>query len=74
MAYATSNAHIAHSPLTERFATVISNAFKGFVLSVAEGRYKSELSHLSNRELADIGIKRADIPTIAREAARGTRT
>jgi uncharacterized protein YjiS (DUF1127 family) len=74
MAYATSNAHIAHSPLAERFATVISKFFTNFALSVAEGRYMSELSNLSNRELADIGIKRTDIPKVAREAARGTRT
>lgn len=30
---------------------------------------KRELSRLSNRELADIGISRADIPRLAREAA-----
>jgi uncharacterized protein YjiS (DUF1127 family) len=72
MAYATSNAHIARSPLTERFVTVISNVFKKFALSVAESRYMSELSNMSNRELADIGIKRSDIPKVAREAARGT--
>jgi uncharacterized protein YjiS (DUF1127 family) len=29
-----------------------------------------ELSHLSDRELADIGITRADIPRIAREQGR----
>ena len=41
------------------------------------GRYKdwrsyrrtvNELSHLSNRELADLGINRADIPFVARRA------
>ncbi|MBU2936783.1 MULTISPECIES: DUF1127 domain-containing protein [Pacificibacter] len=72
MAYATSNAQIAQSSLTERFTTVISNFFKQFALSVAESRYMSELSNMSNRELADIGIKRSDIPMVAREAARGT--
>ncbi|MBU2865474.1 DUF1127 domain-containing protein [Pacificibacter marinus] len=72
MAYATSNAQIAQSSLTERFTTVISNIFKQFALSVAESRYMSELSNMSNRELADIGIKRSDIPKVAREAARGT--
>jgi uncharacterized protein YjiS (DUF1127 family) len=29
----------------------------------------SELSNLSNRELADLGLTRSDIPRIAREAA-----
>jgi uncharacterized protein YjiS (DUF1127 family) len=33
-------------------------------------RTVSELSHLSNRELADLGLSRADIPRIAREASR----
>jgi uncharacterized protein YjiS (DUF1127 family) len=31
----------------------------------------SELESLSNRELADLGIARADIRQLAREAARG---
>jgi uncharacterized protein YjiS (DUF1127 family) len=30
-----------------------------------------ELSHYTDRELQDIGIDRADIPHIARQAARG---
>jgi uncharacterized protein YjiS (DUF1127 family) len=33
-------------------------------------RTVSELSHLSNRELSDLGLSRSDIPRIAREAAR----
>ena len=70
MAYATPNTQIAHISLTERFATVISNVFAKVSLSIAEGRYMSELSQLSYRELADIGINRVDIPAIAREAAR----
>ena len=34
------------------------------------GLAMQELSHLSDRELADIGITRSDIPRIAREQAR----
>ncbi|WP_082666237.1 DUF1127 domain-containing protein [Aureimonas sp. AU4] len=30
----------------------------------------NELNRLSNRELADLGIDRADIATVARQAAR----
>jgi uncharacterized protein YjiS (DUF1127 family) len=30
----------------------------------------SELNRLSNRELADLGISRSDIPALAREASR----
>jgi uncharacterized protein YjiS (DUF1127 family) len=33
-------------------------------------RTVSELSHLSNRELSDLGIARSDISRVAREAAR----
>jgi uncharacterized protein YjiS (DUF1127 family) len=33
------------------------------------GAAMQELSHLSDRELADIGITRSDIPRIAREHA-----
>ena len=33
-------------------------------------RTVSELNHLSNRELADLGISRSDISRVAREAAR----
>jgi uncharacterized protein YjiS (DUF1127 family) len=34
------------------------------------GRAVQELSHLSDRELADIGITRCDIPRIARGPSR----
>ena len=33
-------------------------------------RTLKELDSLSNRDLADLGISRADIPRLAREAAR----
>ena len=32
---------------------------------------RNELNSLSNRELADLGITRGDIPFIARRASRG---
>ncbi len=34
-------------------------------------RTVSELNSLTNRELADLGINRADISNIARQAVRG---
>jgi uncharacterized protein YjiS (DUF1127 family) len=34
-------------------------------------RTVSELESLTNRDLADLGISRTDIPRLAREAARG---
>jgi len=33
-------------------------------------RTVAELSHLSNRDLADLGLSRSDIPRIAREASK----
>lgn len=33
-------------------------------------RTVAELSHLSNRELADLGLSRSDIPRVAREAVK----
>jgi uncharacterized protein YjiS (DUF1127 family) len=35
------------------------------------GAARNELSHLSDRELADIGISRSDIERVARGHARG---
>ncbi|CAM3252938.1 Uncharacterized conserved protein YjiS, DUF1127 family [Paracoccus aminovorans] len=32
-----------------------------------------ELNQLSNRDLADLGLHRANIPSVARQAAYGTR-
>jgi uncharacterized protein YjiS (DUF1127 family) len=49
-----------------------------YLATWAEGRraYRqtaSELSALSDRELADIGIVRCDIPAVARDAAKAAR-
>jgi uncharacterized protein YjiS (DUF1127 family) len=33
-------------------------------------RTVSELNHLSNRELADLGLSRSDIARVARDAAK----
>jgi len=34
-------------------------------------RTVAELSHLSSRDLTDLGLSRADIPRVAREVAKG---
>ncbi|SEL31439.1 DUF1127 domain-containing protein [Pacificibacter marinus] len=70
MAYAASNTKFNQVSLAERFAKAFAKAIAKFSRNVAEARYMSELFHLSDRELADIGINRADIPRIAREAAQ----
>jgi uncharacterized protein YjiS (DUF1127 family) len=77
MAYATSNTQFGQSSLTERFAKVISGAFKvipavlkAVATATVQARFVQELNAMSDRELADIGINRVDIPTIAKEATR----
>lgn len=66
MAYA--NAHIAdfsHAPLQS-----IANGLRHWRAQRAEfNRVFAELSTMDDRELADIGIARASIGAIAREAA-----
>ena len=71
MAYATTHTHIGHSSLGVRFSKFISAVVKNFSQSFEQARYMQELNSLSDRELADIGINRADIPTIAKDAAQG---
>jgi uncharacterized protein YjiS (DUF1127 family) len=49
---------------------MITSIFRIFRDWKRYGVAMNELSHLSDRELADIGITRADIPRIAHEQAR----
>ena len=77
MAYATSNTQFGQSSWTERFAKVISGAFKvipavlkAVATATVQARFVQELNAMSDRDLADIGINRVDIPTIAKEATR----
>ncbi|RPE71608.1 uncharacterized protein DUF1127 [Pacificibacter maritimus] len=70
MAYAASNTQFGQSSLTERFTKLFSRIYKSFVIATVQARYMQELTMLSDRELNDIGISRADIPAIARDAAR----
>jgi uncharacterized protein YjiS (DUF1127 family) len=46
------------------FLSVILSSVRGWLRSRETIR---ELSHLSDRELSDIGIERSDIPTITRQ-------
>jgi uncharacterized protein YjiS (DUF1127 family) len=70
MAYASSNTSFAQTSFVGRFAPVMSSMYTRFVRNAAEAGYRRELSRLNDRELADIGINRADIPAIAREAVQ----
>jgi uncharacterized protein YjiS (DUF1127 family) len=71
-------AHTAFSGYDLPEATTTKNRIRGLFAQVAEWSKErrayydalSELNGLSDRDLADIGIARADIPAIARETAR----
>jgi uncharacterized protein YjiS (DUF1127 family) len=71
-------AHTAFSGYDLPEATNTKNRIRGLFAQVAEWSKErrayydalSELNGLSDRDLADIGIARADIPAIARETAR----
>lgn len=70
MAYVNSSRAASFSP-----ADRISGVFAQFKLQIARravyNQTVRELVQLSDRELADLGIARTDIPAVAREAAFG---
>lgn len=72
MAYATDIRHGDHGLLDR-----VSALFKAFGEARAQRKvYREtakELNALSTRDLADLGISRAEIPFIAREAAYGAK-
>jgi uncharacterized protein YjiS (DUF1127 family) len=63
--------------LPETGQSWVSRALRNLAVWSAENRAYhntfNELSILSDRDLADIGISRADIPAIARDAAQTMR-
>ncbi|MEC7761785.1 MAG: DUF1127 domain-containing protein [Pseudomonadota bacterium] len=72
MAYATDIRSADHGLLDR-----VSNLFKAFGEARAQRKvYRTtikELQALDGRDLADLGISRAEIPFLAREAAYGTK-
>lgn len=70
MAYATDIRHADHGLLDR-----VSSVFKAFGEARAQRKvYRTtlnELQALDGRDLADLGISRAEIPFLAREAAYG---
>ena len=65
MAYATVTADRARS-LVARVLSVLKSTRATWARNTAYKRTFNELDRLSNRELADIGIRRCDIEDIAR--------
>lgn len=66
MAYAT---QYAPTPVFARLAALFDGLAQRQMKRAAELRVHRELDILSDRELNDIGISRADIPEVAARAA-----
>lgn len=69
MAYATDISISTQSGLTARVSTAFNAARAYFARRAVYNETYSELSALSNRELADLGMSRSEIRRVAMEAA-----
>jgi uncharacterized protein YjiS (DUF1127 family) len=70
MAYVNTS-RAASLSLADRFPGFIANLKATFARRVVYMQTVRELDALTDRELADLGISRLDVPTLAREAAYG---
>jgi len=62
--------HIAHSPLLGSLRAAHERILAAYARHAEYVRVRDELECYNERELADLGISRADIPRIAGQAAR----
>ena len=62
--------HIMHNKWRKKMQTLINNIAKSITKYNRYRRTFRELSNLTNRELADIGIARCDIPNVASNLIR----
>lgn len=71
MATTTHHSAIATRPaLADRFAALLQNLRARHEENKLVRRTERELSALNDRDLADLGISRFDIPRIARDSVR----
>lgn len=70
MAYVNTS-RAASLSLADRFPGFIANLKAAFARRAVYMQTVRELNALTDRELADLGISRLDVPTLAREAAYG---
>jgi len=70
MAYVTTS-RAASLSLADRFPGFIANLKATFARRAVYMQTVRELDALTDRELADLGISRLDVPALAREAAYG---
>ncbi len=73
MAYAASGSRADRAEITGRLSATLKNIGVRFDQYRVYRRTHAELSALSNRDLADLGINRSMITSIATEAAYGRR-
>jgi uncharacterized protein YjiS (DUF1127 family) len=70
MAYVNTS-RAASLSLADRFPGFIADLKASFARRAVYMQTVRELDALTDRELADLGISRLDVPTLAREAAYG---
>lgn len=70
MAY-VNNTRAASFGVADRFAAVVKSVTLAMQRRAIYNQTKRELAALSNRDLSDLGLSRANISEVAREAAYG---
>ena len=70
MAYVNTSRAATFSP-ADRFSGLLAQVKASFARRAVYMQTVRELDALTDRELADLGISRLDVPTLAREAAYG---
>ena len=71
MAYVNFTARAANVSLADRFSGILAQVKVMIARRAVFNQTVRELNVLTDRELADLGLSRFDIPTVAREAAYG---
>ncbi len=71
MAYVNLTSRAANVTLADRFSGLLAQVKTMIARRAVYNQTVRELYVLTNRELADLGLSRYDIETVAREAAYG---
>lgn len=71
MAYVNFTSRAANVSLADRFSGILAQVKVMIARRAVYNQTVRELNILTDRELADLGLSRFDIPTVAREAAYG---
>lgn len=71
MAYVNFTSRAANVTVADRFSGLLAQVKAMIARRAVYNQTVRELNVLTNRELADLGLSRYDIETVAREAAYG---